>query len=133
MERLVIKEAAVAFPVCKADATGAQGVHYITGINAAGSQAIPSGMAGRWVRVVPYGGGVQVGVSLDGAHTLVWNQPAALGTGSGSAGDQADDSGGPRWIEGVIPLGATHLNYVPETGKTIALRIICTELVDWSV
>ncbi len=122
------KDAMLVFPSCIADTTGARGCHYITGVAAAGSFAIPQGMKGKFVRLTPYGGGVQAGVSFGAAgRTLVWNQASAPGTGHADAGEHADDSGGPRWLEGIVPADATFMNYVNETGKTITLRVFCSE------
>jgi hypothetical protein len=129
------KDALLCFPTNAADATGARGVHYVTPPdNTAVSVPIPASMKGMFLRIIPFGGGVQAGVSFGAAgQALVWNQASALGTGHVARGAHADAAGGPRWIEGIVPHDATFLNYIREPGQSVSLEIWCTEAPDSSL
>lgn len=121
------KFAAVAFPTCAADITGATGTMRVNSISAAGSKAIPSGLQGKFWRVRVVGGDCQLGVSV-GAKTLVANQASEPGTGSDVSGSTVLAAEPP--IEGIVPSVYTHFNYVPLAGATISIEIIASELPD---
>jgi hypothetical protein len=128
---ILLKDAALAFPTVGLDATGARGVCRILSIAAASSFAIPTGWHGKFLRVVPRGGGVQCGVSFGAAAvTLVWNVASAPGTGAANSGARASDTEPRSEIEGIIPATATFFNYVNETTKTISLELYVTEVPD---
>lgn len=123
------KEAMMMFPFCVADASGARGIHRIIGVTGAGTSfALPSAWKGRYLYVIPYGGGVQAAVGAQ--QVLAWNQASAPGTGHVAAGARADDTGGRRWLEGIVPGDATYFNYVAETGKTIDLELWVSECAE---
>ena len=130
MSAIEVKSAAVSFPISAADPTGASGVHRIANISAASSVELPSGMRGKFIRVRPIGGDVQVGLSFGSSgQTLVVNQAAALGTGNAAAGATVKDG---EWIDGIVPTvaspGRVWLNYINVSG-TISLEVWCSEAV----
>jgi hypothetical protein len=117
------KASALMFPVSAADATGLRGVHRYASSTSNQSIALPTGMRSRFIRVMADGCDVRVSVSV-GAHTLVYAQTAALGTGSTASGATIKSGG---YLEGLVPSDCTHINFICSAGSE-EVEIYCTEV-----
>ena len=76
------------------DTTAAIGVLRTATTTSSAPHTIPSGLKGKWVRMLVVGANTQYAITLAGetAPTLVYNQASAWGTGHAGAGGTLVDS-----------------------------------------
>lgn len=101
------REAAIRFPLARADNDKGTGNQRIAVTGAAQTYALRPNQQGKYCRFQPVGVAIQAAAALS-AQVLISNQVsnAAAGASSAAAGVTIADG---AFIDGILPEGATHL------------------------